>query len=65
MLFYIAIAVSLVTRYLNNNILENPLYDFSIYLYCIALLMTLIALVLYFKAFNMKEYIKDEKEKLE
>lgn len=64
-LFYVAIACSLVIRYLNANVLETPLYDFSIYLYCIALLATVSALVLYFRAFNMRNYIKDEKEKLE
>lgn len=64
-LFYVAIACSLVIRYLNANVLEIPFYDFSIYIYCIALLATLSALVLYFRAFNMQNYIKDEKEKLD
>lgn len=63
-LFYIAIACSLVIRYLNTNILETEIFDFSIYIYCVALLATLSALVLYFKAFNMRKYIKDEREKL-
>ncbi len=53
-IFYIAIASSLMVRYFNIP------YDFSIYIYIIALIMTLVALVLYFKAFNMKKYIKDE-----
>ena len=47
-LFYIAIACSLVIRYLNTNILETEIFDFSIYIYCVALLATLSALVLYF-----------------
>jgi len=64
-LFYIAIACSLLIRYLNNNILENKIHDFSIYIYCIALLSTIYALVMYFKAFNMQKYIKDEKEKID
>lgn len=64
-LFYIAIACSLIIRYLNNNIFENPIYDFSIFIYCIAILATILALILYFRAFNMKKYIKDEKEKLQ
>ena len=64
MLFYIAIAFSLLIRYLNSNILETPMHDFSIYIYCIALLSTIYALIMYFKAFNMQKYIKDEKKKL-
>ncbi len=64
-LFYLAIAVSLTIRYLNVHVLENEIYDFSIYIYCIALIMTIAALVLYFRAFNMQKYIKDEKEKLD
>ncbi len=63
-IFYIAIATSLVIRYFNANVLEKPIYDFSIYIYCIALIITILALILYFRAFNMKKYIKDEKEKL-
>lgn len=63
-LFYLAIACSLTIHYLNTNILEAPIYDFSIYIYCIALLATISALVLYFRAFNMQTYIKDEKEKI-
>ena len=63
-IFYIAIACSLIIRYLNNKILANPIYDFSIFIYCIAILATITALVLYFRAFNMQKYIKNEKEKL-
>lgn len=57
-LFYLAIACSLITRYFN-------IFDFSIYIYCVAILATLLALVLYFRAFNMQKYIRDEKEKLQ
>lgn len=57
-LFYIAIGCSLVIRYLNNNILETPIYNFSIYIFCLAILATLLALVLYFRAFNLQDYIK-------
>lgn len=64
-LFYLAIACSLITRYLNTNILEASIQDFSIYIYCVAILMTLLSLVLYFRAFNMQKYIRDEKEKLQ
>ena len=62
-LFYIAIGCSLIIRYLNNNILDTAIYDFSIYIYCLAIIATLLALVLYFKAFNMQKYIKDEVKK--
>ena len=62
-LFYLAIACSLIIRYVNTH-LETEVFDFSIYIYCVALLATLSALVLYFRAFNMQKYIKDEKEKL-
>lgn len=63
-LFYLAIACSLAIRYLNANVFMTPIYDFSIYIYCIAILATISALVLYFRAFNMQKYIKDEKNKL-
>lgn len=59
-LFYIAIGSSLIIRYLNNNIFGNSIYDFSIYIYCLAILSTVMALILYFRAFNMQKYIKDE-----
>lgn len=62
-LFYIAIGCSLIIRYLNSNIFENSIYDFSIYIYCLAIIATIMALVLYFKAFNMQKYIKDEVKK--
>ena len=62
-LFYIAIACSLTIRYLNNNIFDEPIYDFSIYIYCLAIIATLLALVLYFIKFNMRKYIKDEVKK--
>lgn len=67
-LFYIAIAFSLIIRYFNtNNVLGFELYDFSIFIYCLAIGATLNALVMYYKLFNMKDYIKDEvkKEKLD
>lgn len=62
-LFYVAIACSLIIRYLNANILETPIYNFSIYIYCLAIAATLMALVLYFRAFNLQKYIKDEVKK--
>ncbi len=61
-LFYVAIICSLTIRYL-NNVLEIQIYDFSIYIYYIALLATLSALVLYFKTFNMRSYIKEDKSR--
>ncbi len=62
-LFYIAIACSLITRYFNANIPNSNFYDFSIYIYCLAVIATLLALVLYFRTFNMQKYIKDEVKK--
>lgn len=62
-LFYIAIATSLVIRYLNNNVANINIFDFSIYIYYLAVFATLLALILYFKKFNMKEYLKDEVHK--
>ena len=62
-LFYIAISASLIIRYLNANILTTPIYNFSIYIYCLAIASTLMALVLYFRAFNMKTYIQEEVHK--
>lgn len=59
-LFYIAIGCSLIIRYLNANVLNIQVYDFSIYIYCLAIIATLLALVLYFKAFNMQKYIKNK-----
>ena len=63
-LFYVAIAFSLIIRFINSNdILGFELYNFSIYIYCLAIAATLMALVMYFKVFNMKDYIKDEVKK--
>ena len=59
-LFYVAIGCSLTIRYLNNYVLEDSIYDFSIYIYILAILATLSALVLYFRAFNLQNYFKDE-----
>ncbi len=59
-LFYLAIACSLIIRYLNNNVLDIAIYDFSIYIYCLAVISTLLALVLYFRTFDLKKYIKNE-----
>lgn len=65
-LFYVAIACSLIIRYLNtNNILGFELYNFSIFIYCLAIAATLMALVMYFRLFNMKDYIKEEVKKIE
>jgi len=61
-LFYIAIGCSLIIRYLNSNIFENSIYDFSIYIYCLAILSTIMALILYFRAFNMQKYIRKQNQ---
>lgn len=62
-LFYVAISCSLIIHYLNSNVFQAKIYDFSIYIYCLAILATIMALVLYFKAFNMQKYIKDKVKK--
>lgn len=62
-LFYVAIGCSLIIRYLNLNVLDVQIYDFSIYIYCLAIVATVMALVLYFRAFNMQKYIKNEVNK--
>lgn len=58
-LFYVAIACSLVIRYLNANVLDFELYNFSICIYIFAIIATLMALVMYFRVFDVKEYIKE------
>lgn len=63
-LFYVAIASSLMIRFFNNNnTFGFEIYNFSTYIYCLAIAATLLALVMYFRAFNMKDYIKDEVKK--
>ena len=63
-LFYIAIGCSLTIRYLNANILLGAkIFNFSIYIYYLAVVATLLALVLYFRFFDIKKYIKDEFKK--
>lgn len=58
-LFYIAIAISLITRQFGLN------YQFDIYIYYLALIATIFSLVMYFKAFYAQGYLKKENLKIE
>ena len=57
-LFYLAIASSLLIRQFNFN------YYFDIIIYYMALVMTIFSLVMYFREFYMKGYFKKENLKL-
>jgi len=57
-IFYIAIACSLIIRYFKLN------WSFDIYIYYIALFATLFSLVMYFKAFFKQEYLDKKKDEL-
>ena len=58
-LFYIAIALSLVIRQFNLN------FNFDIYIYYLALMATIFSLAMYFKAFYTQGYLKKENLKIE
>lgn len=57
-LFYIAIAVSLIIRQFSLS------YSFDIIIYYLALVMTIFSLVMYFRDFYIKGYFKKENLKL-
>ena len=57
-LFYLAIAVSLLTRQFSLN------WSFDIIIYYLALLMTIFSLVMYFREFYIRGYFKEENLKL-
>ena len=57
-LFYLAIAVSLLTKQFALN------FSFDIVLYYLALIMTIFSLVMYFREFYIKGYFKKENLKL-
>lgn len=57
--FYIAIVSSLIVR---QFVLS---FDFSIYIYYIALIATIFSLLMYVKAFYMQGYLKKENLKIE
>lgn len=57
-LFYLAIASSLLIRQFNFN------YYFDIIIYYMALVMTIFSLIMYFREFYMKGYFKKENLKL-
>ena len=51
-MFYIAIVSSLFIKIFNVTI------NFDIYIYYLALALTLFSLIMYFKSFNVKDYLK-------
>lgn len=56
-LFYIAIVCSLFIKQFN-------LYDFSIWIYILALISTIFSLIMYIKAFYLQGYLKKENLKI-
>ena len=58
-LFYVAIVCSLFIRQFNIP------FDFSLYLYYLALIATIFSLLMYVKAFYMQGYLKKENLKIE
>ena len=57
-LFYIAIVLSLFIKQFNIQ------FDFSIYIYYLALISTIFSLIMYIKAFYMQGYLKKENLKI-
>lgn len=57
-LLYIAIVISLVTKHFKIE------FNFSIYIYCLALLSTMFSLAMYIKAFYVQGYLKKENLKI-
>ena len=57
-LFYIAIACSLFIKQFDFS------FDFSIYIYYLALISTIFSLIMYIKAFYMQGYLKKENLKI-
>ena len=57
-LFYLAIAVSLIIRQFSLDL------HFDIFIYYLALIMTIISLIMYFRDFYLKGYFKKENLKL-
>lgn len=57
-LFYIAIVCSLFIKQFNFS------FDFSIYIYYLALISTIFSLIMYIKAFYMQGYLKKENLKI-
>ena len=58
-IFYIAIACSIIVKYFNLE------FNFSTYIYYLALIATLFALLIYFKVFYKEGYFKKEGLKIE
>ncbi len=65
-LFYIAIVSSLFIEYWNKSISpESPLFGFDIYIYYLAIIITIFSLLMYFKKFYKEGYLKKENLKIE
>lgn len=64
-LFYVAIVVSLALRALKNINLPNFVFSIDKPIYYLAILSTIFSLVMYIKAFFMRGYLKEKKEKTE
>lgn len=70
-LFYLAIVCSFFITYWNNSIVGNPAHNaemlpqFDIYLYYLALAVTIFSLVMYFKTFYQQGYLKKENLKID
>lgn len=70
-LFYIAIVSSLFIEQFNSNIINHPEYSmsplpsFDQYLYYLALIITIFALIMYFRAFYQQGYLKKENLKID
>ena len=58
-LFYLAIVCSVIIRMLSIQ------FKFDIYLYCLAILMTIFSLLMYFRAFFIQGYFTKEGLKIE
>jgi len=64
-LFYVAIVFSLFIRYWNNilvpknNLTSLPFFD--TYIYYLAILATIFSLIMYFKRFYIRDYLKKDK----
>lgn len=63
-LFYFAIVSSFAINYLNSTYQMN-IYNFAIYIYYLALGMTLFALVMYYTTFYKQGYLKKENLKID
>lgn len=66
-LFYLAIVSSFAINYLNSSVLDaqNAVPNFAIYIYYLALVATLFALVMYYITFYRQGFLKKENLKID